>query len=173
MPPERLTAGDKAAWAALTRKLEGLNIDPRNVRLERKFIEVWIAHVLPDYTGQSNASRVYEIEDEDEDSEAVWVPQKQIEIPVRSSSNKHANNTKSASGGFLSWLSGSRPAVLVADEVLALFNFEGEESGDLSFRVGDKITVIKRTDNKIDWWEGQTRDGRRGMFPGNYVTDGI
>ncbi|KAK9244126.1 hypothetical protein V1506DRAFT_523022 [Lipomyces tetrasporus] len=38
---------------------------------------------------------------------------------------------------------------------------------DLSFKVGDKIKVYKKDDD--DWWEGETMDGRRGEFPGNYV----
>jgi lipid-binding SYLF domain-containing protein len=50
------------------------------------------------------------------------------------------------------------------DQVKAKFTFEGEEDGDLSFKKGDMITVIKRTENETDWWTGRV-GGREGIFP--------
>ena len=50
--------------------------------------------------------------------------------------------------------------------VTALYDFRGEH-GDLSFREGDRIRVVKRTDSEQDWWEGELR-GARGAFPANY-----
>ncbi|KAK9366880.1 hypothetical protein V1509DRAFT_628203 [Lipomyces kononenkoae] len=49
----------------------------------------------------------------------------------------------------------------------AAYTFVGMQDTDLSFNVGDKIMVYKKDDD--DWWEGETPDGRRGEFPGNYV----
>jgi len=54
------------------------------------------------------------------------------------------------------------------DQVKAKFAFEGEQDGDLSFKKGDMITVIKRTENETDWWTGRV-GGREGIFPSNYV----
>jgi amphiphysin len=49
----------------------------------------------------------------------------------------------------------------------ALYAFEGQSSGDLSFNEGDQIKVLKKTDSTDDWWEGELR-GRKGSFPANY-----
>ncbi|XP_045175921.2 SH3 domain-containing YSC84-like protein 1 [Mercenaria mercenaria] len=46
--------------------------------------------------------------------------------------------------------------------------FEGQLPCDLSFRIGDKIEVLTRTDTKDDWWEGRFK-GNVGIFPANYV----
>lgn len=51
--------------------------------------------------------------------------------------------------------------------VTALYSFEGETDGDLSFKDGDIIKVTKRTDSMDDWWEGILQ-GRQGSFPANY-----
>jgi amphiphysin len=51
--------------------------------------------------------------------------------------------------------------------VTALYEFEGQESGDLSFSEGDRIKVTKKTGSQNDWWEGELR-GHKGKFPANY-----
>lgn len=53
------------------------------------------------------------------------------------------------------------------DFVVALYDFEGEGQGDLSFREGDTIRIVKKTETDQDWWEGELR-GVRGSFPANY-----
>ncbi|KAK9468924.1 hypothetical protein V1512DRAFT_68371 [Lipomyces arxii] len=53
-------------------------------------------------------------------------------------------------------------------QAVALFTFEGEQNGDLGFRKGDVITIVKKSDSKDDWWTGR-KDGREGIFPANYV----
>lgn len=52
--------------------------------------------------------------------------------------------------------------------VVALFDFDGSQPGDLSFKKDDLIVV----DGKVneDWLTGQT-EGRSGMFPTNFVRD--
>lgn len=52
--------------------------------------------------------------------------------------------------------------------VTALYDFDGQNAGDLSFREGDRITVIRKTESVDDWWEGSLQ-GRKGSFPANYV----
>jgi Variant SH3 domain len=51
--------------------------------------------------------------------------------------------------------------------VTALYDFAGQGHGDLAFREGDRIKVIKKTESKNDWWEGEL-GGVRGPFPANY-----
>ncbi|KAF7586903.1 hypothetical protein BBP40_008032 [Aspergillus hancockii] len=52
--------------------------------------------------------------------------------------------------------------------VTALYDFGGQSAGDLAFREGDRIRVVKKTDSTDDWWEGELR-GVKGSFPANYV----
>ena len=51
--------------------------------------------------------------------------------------------------------------------VTAMYDFHAEGQGDLSFREGDRIRVVKKTGSSQDWWEGELR-GERGSFPANY-----
>ncbi|KAJ7456629.1 hypothetical protein FB451DRAFT_1353929 [Mycena latifolia] len=51
---------------------------------------------------------------------------------------------------------------------IALYDFQAAQPGDLSFSKGDVIVVTKRSESTDDWWTG-TLDGRRGIFPANFV----
>ena len=51
--------------------------------------------------------------------------------------------------------------------VTALYDFAGQGQGDLVFREGDRIKVVKKTESKDDWWEGELK-GVHGSFPANY-----
>lgn len=55
-----------------------------------------------------------------------------------------------------------------AETVTALYDFEAQAHGDLSFSAGDVIEIIQRTSNTNEWWTGRL-EGREGQFPGNYV----
>lgn len=48
----------------------------------------------------------------------------------------------------------------------ALFNFIGEQDGDLAFHKGDMITIVKKTDTQNDWWTGKigSRQGIVSVF---------
>ncbi|PYH95899.1 BAR adaptor protein RVS167 [Aspergillus ellipticus CBS 707.79] len=54
------------------------------------------------------------------------------------------------------------------ETVTALYDYEAQAHGDLSFSAGDVIEITTRTDNQNEWWSGRV-DGREGQFPGNYV----
>ncbi|KAL9601581.1 MAG: hypothetical protein Q9219_002415 [cf. Caloplaca sp. 3 TL-2023] len=41
--------------------------------------------------------------------------------------------------------------------VTALYEFAGQGQGDLVFKEGDRIRVVKKTDSTDDWWEGELR----------------
>ena len=51
--------------------------------------------------------------------------------------------------------------------VTALYDFDGQGSGDLVFKEGDRIKVTKKTASTDDWWEGELK-GVHGSFPANY-----
>ncbi|KAK4942166.1 BAR adaptor protein Hob1 [Elasticomyces elasticus] len=58
--------------------------------------------------------------------------------------------------------------VPAAETVTALYDYEAQAEGDLSFMTGDVIEIISRTQNENEWWNGRVH-GRQGQFPGNYV----
>lgn len=55
-----------------------------------------------------------------------------------------------------------------AETVTALYDYEAQAEGDLSFSTGDVIEIVSRTQNENEWWIGKAH-GRQGQFPGNYV----
>ncbi|KAI1497093.1 BAR-domain-containing protein [Biscogniauxia marginata] len=57
------------------------------------------------------------------------------------------------------------PAV---ETVTALYDYSAQAEGDLSFRAGDMIEIVSRTQNENEWWIGKCH-GKQGQFPGNYV----
>jgi amphiphysin len=52
-----------------------------------------------------------------------------------------------------------------AETCTALFDFEAQSEGDLSFLTGDTIEIVTRTQNENEWWTGKVR-GKTGQFPG-------
>jgi len=53
-------------------------------------------------------------------------------------------------------------------QAIAKFTFEADQPGDLGFKKGEVITIVKRTENASDWWTGRIGT-REGIFPSNYV----
>jgi len=54
-----------------------------------------------------------------------------------------------------------------AGQCRALYDYQGENEGDLSFAEGDIINLIDQS-NPDGWWEGEI-NGRQGFFPSNFV----
>ena len=51
------------------------------------------------------------------------------------------------------------------ETVTALYDYEAQAEGDLSFSAGDVIEVVTRTSNENEWWVGKI-GVRQGQFPG-------
>jgi amphiphysin len=52
-----------------------------------------------------------------------------------------------------------------AEMVTALYDYAAQAEGDLSFRAGDVIEIVTRTQNENEWWIGMLH-GKQGQFPG-------
>lgn len=50
----------------------------------------------------------------------------------------------------------------------ALYDYQGENEGDLTFNEGDIIALLDQS-NPDGWWEGEV-NGQRGFFPSNFVS---
>ncbi|KAH8350137.1 hypothetical protein KR067_002697 [Drosophila pandora] len=55
----------------------------------------------------------------------------------------------------------------VVPYAIALYNFDGVEEGDLSFRENEKIYLLDQPAE--EWLRGRSRSGCEGIFPANYV----
>lgn len=51
------------------------------------------------------------------------------------------------------------------ETVTALYDYEAQAEGDLSFSAGEAIEIVSRTDNTNEWWIGKI-GVRQGQFPG-------
>jgi amphiphysin len=54
-----------------------------------------------------------------------------------------------------------------AETVTALYDYEAQAEGDLSFTTGEIIEIVTRTANENEWWIGKV-SGRQGQFPGKH-----
>jgi amphiphysin len=57
-----------------------------------------------------------------------------------------------------------------AETATALYDYEAQAEGDLSFTTGDIIEIVTRTNNENEWWVGKIK-GKKGQFPGQYLFD--
>ncbi|OBT51895.1 hypothetical protein VE04_08116 [Pseudogymnoascus sp. 24MN13] len=62
--------------------------------------------------------------------------------------------------------------VPVAETVTALYDYEAQAEGDLSFATGDVIEIIHRTQNDNEWWTGRV-GSKEGQFPDMSSAHGI
>lgn len=53
--------------------------------------------------------------------------------------------------------------------VIAKYNYEAQQSDELSLVKGDKVSVVEKSSD--GWWRGRSEPGQTGWFPSNYVQE--
>uniref|UniRef100_A0A8B9L5U3 Intersectin-1 n=1 Tax=Astyanax mexicanus TaxID=7994 RepID=A0A8B9L5U3_ASTMX len=96
-----------------------------------------------------------------------WFPKSYVKLisgPVRKSMSIESGSSDSPPSMKRPSPSPNKPMDL-GEEYIAMYTYESNEQGDLTFQQGDVITVLKK---EGDWWTG-TVSGKTGVFPSNYV----
>ncbi|KAI9823752.1 MAG: hypothetical protein M1832_002309 [Thelocarpon impressellum] len=65
-------------------------------------------------------------------------------------------------------LSGAPAPPAAVPMATALYDYEAQAEGDLSFATGDVIEIVTKGATENEWWTGKVH-GKEGQFPGNYV----
>ncbi|KAJ3197062.1 hypothetical protein HK101_006246 [Irineochytrium annulatum] len=109
-------------------------------------------------------------------SRGGWPDNRRTSAPVKSESNGHFDRPATGPSSRLSHVPTRPPppppSALAAarrgsaEKAVALYDFAGDRDGDLSFRKGDLIVILKK--DPSEWWTGRC-NGSEGVFPANYV----
>eukprot|EP00069_Balaena_mysticetus_P017576 bmy_10793T0 len=62
----------------------------------------------------------------------------------------------------------SGPPISHPETYRVLFDYHPEARDELALRRGDEVKVLRKTTEDKGWWEGESQ-GRRGLFPDNFV----
>lgn len=97
-------------------------------------------------------------------------------VPLSEKSAVVRANSSSASWGAAAKAKGAAPpppkpkpsrlsGLPQGETATALYDYEAQAEGDLSFTTGDTIHIVSRTANENEWWTGKC-NGKQGQFPG-------
>ncbi|KAM9847663.1 intersectin-1 [Aulostomus maculatus] len=87
-----------------------------------------------------------------------------VSVAARSKNPSESGMSESPPNGKRPSPSPTKPSES-GEEYVAMYTYESNEQGDLSFQQGDVVMVTRK---EGDWWTGMV-SGKTGVFPSNYV----
>ena len=100
-----------------------------------------------------------------EDSTTGWFPSNYVDEETVGEADNLLYCTAAGADG-----SAGGSAADVPDLVLALYAFAGANAGELAFEKGEKLEVMRASEEDPDWWQARNSRGEMGLIPRNYVT---
>ncbi|OAP61128.1 hypothetical protein AYL99_03329 [Fonsecaea erecta] len=152
---------DQSSWEALKKDLADEGIPYAEIEKHKAAIKDYIGFLI------KTQNIAEDLSDDDDDDSAQWdsISARMGQMVVSEDDHEEPVTT----GPDPKIAPGSSEAPLSAvEQAVALFDFEGQQKGDLSFKAGDIIEIILRTERQNAWWTGSLA-GKQGQFPGNYV----
>ncbi|KAF9437927.1 hypothetical protein BGZ76_010470 [Entomortierella beljakovae] len=92
-------------------------------------------------------------------------------MPAAASGSRYISPQQSGPRAFSPAIAGKKgppppvpPKKIGASIVVALYDYDAQQAGDLSFRKDDRIELLERTADVNGWWTGSL-NGHKGIFP--------
>ncbi|VDK70719.1 unnamed protein product [Anisakis simplex] len=63
----------------------------------------------------------------------------------------------------------SSPKQTILEVVIALYSFDAQTAGELSFRKGERLEIIDHPAHDPEWWKARNSKGCTGLVPTNYI----
>lgn len=108
------------------------------------------------------AAKTEEEEEDDEEEEEEDEEEEDDEEEEEDEDDEEGETTKKEEGD-----TDMDPTTIEGLQFEGLYDYEGREEGDLSFKQGEILTIINTRED--GWWEAENADGKRGTVPKTFL----
>lgn len=109
-----------------------------------------------------SAAKTEEEEEDDEEEEEEDEEEEDDDEEEEDEDDEEGETTKKEEGD-----TDMDPTTIEGLQFEGLYDYEGREEGDLSFKQGEILTIINTRED--GWWEAENADGKRGTVPKTFL----